>query len=148
MTRISHKRRRLPATVSQHAVWLCFGFTLSLRDIEELPAQRGVGVSYETVRCWASRVGPAAETCRRVGRWLIVDEVRTVTQHQSRLADDAGWGVSSTSSFAKARSSDVRLALGVRGDRLTHRLEQRFHRHRLHHHIVSAAREAGLTDIQ
>jgi transposase-like protein len=92
MTQISYKRCRFPATVSQHAVWLCFGFTLSLRDIEELPAQRGVGVSYETVRCWASRVGPAAETCRRVGRWLIVDEVRTVTQHQSKLADDAGWG--------------------------------------------------------
>ena len=44
MTRISHKLRRLPATVSQHAVWLCFGFTLSLRDVEELPAQRRFGV--------------------------------------------------------------------------------------------------------
>ena len=85
---------------------------------------------------------------RRVGRWLIVDELRTVTQHLSNLSDEAGWGVSSTSSFAKACLSDVRLAFGVRGDRLTHRLEQRFHRYRLHHHIVSAAREAGLTDIQ
>ena len=93
------------------------------------------------------QVPAAAEACRRVGRWLIVDELRTVMQHQSKLSDDGGWG-SSTSSFAKACLSDVRLAFGVRGDRLTHRLEQRFHRYRLHHHIVSAAREAGLTDIQ
>ena len=101
----------------------------------------GCGLLDEQVRA-------AAETCRRVGRWLIVDELRTVTQHLSNLSDEAGWGVSSTSSFAKACLSDVRLAFGVRGDRLTHRLEQRFHRYRLHHHIVSAAREAGLTDIQ
>lgn len=33
-----------------------------------------------------------AETCRRVVRWLIVDELRTVTQHLSNLSDDTGWG--------------------------------------------------------
>jgi hypothetical protein len=86
--------------------------------------------------------------CRLVlGRWLIVDELRTAAQHQSDLFNDAGWGLLSTSSFARACSSDVRLPLGVRGNRLTHRLEQRFHRHRLQHHIVSATREADLTDI-
>ncbi len=50
MTRLSDKRHRFPATVIQHAVWLCFRFTLSLRDVEEMMAHRGVDVSYETVR--------------------------------------------------------------------------------------------------
>ena len=46
MTRISYKRHRFPAAVIQHAVWLYFRFTLSLRDVEELLAQRGIG------GCW------------------------------------------------------------------------------------------------
>jgi putative transposase len=42
MTRTSHKPHRFPATVIQHAVWLCFRFTLSVRDVEEMlcPSQR------------------------------------------------------------------------------------------------------------
>ncbi len=47
MTRISYKRHRFPPTVLQHAVWLYFHFTLSLRDVEEMLAHRGVDVSYE-----------------------------------------------------------------------------------------------------
>lgn len=48
MARISYKRRRFPAAVIQHPVWLCSRFTFSLRDVAELPAQRGVEVSCET----------------------------------------------------------------------------------------------------
>ncbi len=50
MTRISYKRHRFPAKVLQHAAWLHFRFTLSLRDVEEMLARRGVDVSYETIR--------------------------------------------------------------------------------------------------
>jgi len=39
-------------------VWLYFRFSLSLRDVEELLAQRGVEVSYETIRCWTIKFGP------------------------------------------------------------------------------------------
>jgi len=44
-----------------------FRFTLSFRDVEELLAQRGIGVSYETVRCWTIKFGPqiAAKLRRR-----------------------------------------------------------------------------------
>jgi putative transposase len=42
----SFKRHRFPAEVIQHAVWLYFRFTLSIRDVEELLAQRGIEVSY------------------------------------------------------------------------------------------------------
>jgi putative transposase len=49
---ISFKRHRFPPDIIRHAVWLYFRFTLSFRDVEELLAQRGIDVSYETIRCW------------------------------------------------------------------------------------------------
>lgn len=55
---ISFKRHRFPAEVIQQAVWLCFRFTLSIRDVEELLVQRGIEVIRETVRCWAIKFGP------------------------------------------------------------------------------------------
>jgi transposase-like protein len=39
-------------------VWLYFRFSLSFRDVEELLAQRGIDVSYETIRCWTIKFGP------------------------------------------------------------------------------------------
>jgi putative transposase len=56
---ISYKRHRFPPAVITHAVWLYFRFTLSFRDVEDLLAERGVEVSYETVRCWVNKFGPA-----------------------------------------------------------------------------------------
>lgn len=43
----------------RHAVWLYFRFTLSFRDVEDLLAKRGIDVSYETIRCWTLKFGPA-----------------------------------------------------------------------------------------
>ncbi|CAN1570263.1 hypothetical protein MCEMIH16_03160 [Caulobacteraceae bacterium] len=51
MRPISFKRHRFPPDMIRHAVWLCFRFTLSIRDVEELLEQRGVEVSREAVRC-------------------------------------------------------------------------------------------------
>ena len=50
MHTVSYQRHRFPAEVIQHAVWLYFRFPLSFRDVEDLLAQRGIDVSYETVR--------------------------------------------------------------------------------------------------
>jgi putative transposase len=58
MARLSFKRHRFPPDVIRHAVWLYFRFTLSLRDIEELLARRGIDVSYETAPCWTIKFGP------------------------------------------------------------------------------------------
>jgi putative transposase len=57
MKRVSYKRHRFPPDVIRHAVWLYFRFSLSLRDVEELLAQRGIEVSYETIRCWTRKFG-------------------------------------------------------------------------------------------
>ena len=58
MKSISFKRHRFPADVIRHAVWLYFRFSLSFREVEELLAQRGIDVSYETIRCWTIKFGP------------------------------------------------------------------------------------------
>jgi len=50
MSRVSYARHRFPPAIIQHAVWLYFRFALSYRDFEDLLAERGVDVSYETVR--------------------------------------------------------------------------------------------------
>jgi putative transposase len=57
MKPISYKRHRFPRAVIRHAVWLYFRFTLSLRDVEALLAERGIEVSYEAIRCWAQKFG-------------------------------------------------------------------------------------------
>ena len=59
MTPISYRRHRFPPVVIQHAVWLYFRFTLSYRDVEELLAERGLDLSYESVRSWVLKFGPA-----------------------------------------------------------------------------------------
>jgi len=57
MKRISYRRHRFPGSIIQHAVWLYFRFPLSYRDIEDMLAERGVDVTYETVRRWALKFG-------------------------------------------------------------------------------------------
>ncbi len=59
MNKVSYRRHRFPVEIIQHAVWLYFRFPLSFRDVEDLLAERGIDVSYETVRCWTLKFGPA-----------------------------------------------------------------------------------------
>ena len=51
MKPISYKRHRFPPDVIRLAGWLYYRFTMSLRDVEGLLAERGIDVSYETIRC-------------------------------------------------------------------------------------------------
>ena len=47
-----YKRHRFPPEIIQHVVWLYHRFNLSTRDIEDLMAERGIAVSYESIRLW------------------------------------------------------------------------------------------------
>src|ERR1700723_3374898 len=58
MEKISYAGYRFPAEVIDHAIWLYLRFTLSFRDVEDLLAERGIAVSYETVRRWVNHFGP------------------------------------------------------------------------------------------
>ncbi len=81
MKPISFKRHRFPPDVIRYAVWLYFRFTLSVRDVEELLAERGIEASREAVRCWVIKFGPliAANLRRRrlspTGRWHLDEMV-------------------------------------------------------------------------
>ncbi len=61
-----HRGHRFPAEIIAHAVWLYYVFSLSLRDVELLLAERGVIVSYESVRRWCLKFGRSfADKLRR-----------------------------------------------------------------------------------
>jgi putative transposase len=75
---------RFPPEIISHAVWLYFRFSLSFRDVEELLAQRGIIVTYETVRQWCLKFGQtyANELRRRRPRcgdkWHMDEMVLTI----------------------------------------------------------------------
>ncbi len=75
-----YRGHRFPREVIAHAVRLYLRFALSFRDVEELLAERGVRVSYETVRRWVAKFGTYyAEELRRrapkAGRTWHLDEM-------------------------------------------------------------------------
>ncbi len=75
-----YKRYRFPPEIIQYAVWLYHRFNLSQRDIEDLLAERGIVVSYESIRLWCNKFGPqyARRLKRRhqgFGDTFYIDEV-------------------------------------------------------------------------
>jgi putative transposase len=75
-----HKRHRFPPEIIQHTVWLYHHFDLSTRDIEDLMAERGIAISYESIRLWCIKFGPKyAKRLRRqhqgYGDTFFIDEV-------------------------------------------------------------------------
>jgi transposase-like protein len=96
---ISFARHQFPPEIIRHAVWLYVRFTLSYRDVEDLLAERGLDVSYETVRRWVLKFGPlfARELRRQRPRptstWHL-DEMAVVIAGRQfwlwRAVDDEG----------------------------------------------------------
>ena len=97
---VSYKRHRFPPAIIAHAVWLYFRFPLSLRLVEEMLLERGILVSYETVRRWALKFGPAyarrlrRKTPSRRDTWHL-DEVVVIIAGQKhwlwRAVDQDGY---------------------------------------------------------
>ncbi len=81
----NYRGYRFPPEIISHTVWLYHRFTLSLRDIEDLLAERNVIVSYESIRQWCNRFGLdyAKRLRKRCGpggdRWFL-DEVTVSIQ--------------------------------------------------------------------
>src|ERR1700760_2650442 len=63
---VSYPRHRFPAEIISHAVWLYHVFSLSLRDVELILAERGVAVPHESIRRWCRKFG--ADFARRLRR--------------------------------------------------------------------------------
>ena len=58
MAKMNYSGYRFPPEIIQQAIWLYLRFSLSFRDVEDLLAERGIIVSYETVRRWVNHFGP------------------------------------------------------------------------------------------
>jgi putative transposase len=54
---LRYHRHRFPIDIISQCVWLYFRFSLSYRDVEQMMAERGVVMSYETVRDWCTKYG-------------------------------------------------------------------------------------------
>src|SRR5437016_35370 len=99
MGELSYRRHRFPPPIIQHAIWLYLRFTLSYRDVEELLAERGLEISYETVRRWVLKFGPGiARKLRRCrprpsDRWHLDEMVVRIAGKRMylwRAVDHAG----------------------------------------------------------
>jgi transposase-like protein len=96
---ISFARHQFPPAIIRHSVWLYLRFTLSYRDVEDLLAERGLDVSYETVRRWVLKFGPlfARELRYRrprpTSRWHLDEMAVAIADRQFwlwRAVDDEG----------------------------------------------------------
>jgi len=81
---------RFPSEIISHSVWLYHRFCLSFRDVEDLLAERGIIVSYQTIRSWCNKFGPAyARSIKKrrgsIGDTWYMDEVYIVTVRGERL---------------------------------------------------------------
>ena len=86
---------RFPAAIIAHAVWIYCRFSLSFRDVEDLLAQRGITVTYETIRQW----------CRTFGHAYA----RRLRQRPGRLGATRGL---STNSSWRSRAATIRVYPG------------------------------------
>lgn len=96
---LSYKGHRYPVEVISHSLWLYFRFPLRFREVEELMLERGVLVSYETVRRWCAKFGqayanaPRRRQPRPADKWHL-DEVFIKTngrlQYLWRAVDQDG----------------------------------------------------------
>lgn len=75
-----YKRHRFSVEIIQYAVWLYYRFNMSHRDIEDIMAERGIDVTYESIRLWCNKFGPQfAKRLRQkhqgYGDTFFIDEV-------------------------------------------------------------------------
>jgi hypothetical protein len=99
MTKISYAGYRFPPEIIQQAIWLYLRFTLSLRDVEDLLAERAIGVSYESKR-------PACALGRgRSSFWAIGYAAAAV----------AAWAAASRRAFQAQGISSLTLVIGWSG---------------------------------
>ena len=99
MAKLRFKRHRFKSDIIRQAVWLYYRFSLSLRDVEEILAERGIDVSYEAIRDWCRKFGPQiARNLRRLRpapsrRWHLDEMVSSIGGRRMylwRAVDDEG----------------------------------------------------------
>ena len=80
---------RFPAVIIGEVVWLRFRFNLSLRDIPDLMAARGIVLSHQTEKNWCDTFGAADATCR--ASWSPTSCAPKRTAYGGRAAPPSAW---------------------------------------------------------
>ena len=106
---LSYRRHRFPPEVIQHAIWLYLRFTLSYRDVEELLAERGLDISYETVRRWVLKFGALIARKLRQGAHARARDGSLTRWSSGSPASGCTCGVPS---ITKVRSSTCLFSVG------------------------------------
>jgi len=91
----TYKRYRFPPDIISYTVWLYHRFNLSCRDVEDLLAERGISVSYETIRLWCVKFGTryARRLKRRhrgYGETFYINEVFVKINGKQQSASSSG----------------------------------------------------------
>jgi putative transposase len=94
----SYRGYRFPPEIISHAVWLYYRFGLSFRDVEDLLAERGVSVTYESIRQWCLTFG--------------LDYARRLRHRRGRMGDT--WHLDEV--FVKIQGRQQYLWRAVDGD--------------------------------
>jgi putative transposase len=87
----AYYRHRFPSQIISHCVWLYFRFSLSFRDVEELMAERGVAVTYESIREWCVKFGQSyakrmrSRSPRPGDRWHLDEIFLTIADKRQYL---------------------------------------------------------------
>jgi transposase-like protein len=101
MTKISYSGYRFPPEIIQKAIWLYIRFSLSFRDVENLLAERGIMVSYETVRRWVNHFGPTIAAKLRTRR----PKPHTIWHLDEVSKSMAAWSICGEPSTPRAKCS-------------------------------------------
>jgi transposase-like protein len=82
----TYKRHRFHPSITSYAVWVYYRFSLSFRDIEDLLAEKGISVSYEAIRLWCIKFGPAyARNHGGEPRTIVTDKLASYKVAQREL---------------------------------------------------------------
>ena len=111
--RASYHGYRFPPEIISHAVWLYYRFSLSIRDVEDLLAERGITVSYEAIRQW----------CRKFGS----DYARRLKRREGRLGDT--WHLDEPFVTIRGRRQYLWRAVDQDGDVIDILVQSRRNRH-------------------
>ena len=91
---------RFQVEIIGYAIWVYHRFSMSFRDVEDLLAERGIDVSYETIRLWCEKFGP--------------DYVRKLKRRQGRLGDT--WNLDEVFIRINGRQQNLWRAVDQDGD--------------------------------
>src|SRR5260370_42201562 len=118
MLPFSYARHHFPPAVIRQAVWLYLRFTLSYRDVEDLLVERGLEVSYETVRRWVLKFGPLIarklrqRRPRPSDRWHLDEMVVRIAGKRMylwRAVDHEGEGLDMSVQLRRDKRAALRL---------------------------------------